>query len=160
MKKAKYGLKPEHVQTASQIIAARKAKGLSIPELRFIVSLSSGASSAVATERILQVVNPDDVRLVFMDTLWEDDDNYRFLDQLAERWNKRIIRLTNGRNPMQVGSDENIIPNQKYGICTKRLKIEPFMKYINHQKRYGYQLVTVLGMNWTEPHRTVSPYIN
>jgi hypothetical protein len=56
-----------------------------------IGSISSGLSSAVMCDRLLQK-HPDSL-LVFEDVLFEDEDNYRFLEDCEKRWNKKIIRL-------------------------------------------------------------------
>lgn len=122
----------------------------------YIVSLSSGISSAIAAHRAIDRYGREAVRLVFMDTQWEDDDNYRFLNELGRFWDKDIISLRDGRTPLQVSSQEHIIPNQKIAPCTYRLKIELFVDFIRQ-----YENVTViLGMNWTEPHRMKAPKEN
>lgn len=120
-------------------------KRMDKPEPRYVVSLSSGASSAVAAERAIHRYGLDRVDLVFMDTRWEDDDNYRFLSDLEKRW-KPIIRLTEGRTPLEVASDEHIIPNQKIAPCTKRLKIEPFLAYVKGLQSQGFFGGDYLGL--------------
>jgi CheY-like chemotaxis protein len=52
------------------------------PDLRVIVSLSSGCSSAVAAERALAKYGHDKVDLVFCDVQREDEDNWRFMVDL------------------------------------------------------------------------------
>ena len=126
----------------------------------YIVSLSSGISSAIAADRILKRHNHDNVQLVFMDTLWEDEDNYRFLDDLEAYWNHPIIRITEGRTPLEVADDEHVIPNQKVAPCTKRLKIIPFVNHVKAMQAQGYAVTVCLGMNWTEPHRMAAPTRN
>lgn len=134
-------------------------KRMDKPEPRYVVSLSSGASSAVAAERAINRYGLDRVDLVFMDTLWEDDDNYRFLSDLEKRW-KPIIRLTEGRTPLEVAADEHIIPNQKIAPCTKRLKIEPFLNHVKGLQAEGYLVVIILGFSYAEQHRMKSPRRN
>jgi len=126
---------------------------------RFVVSLSSGISSAIAAHRTMQRYGKDAVDLVFMDTLWEDDDNYRFLLELEQFWGKPITRIVEGRTPLEVAEQEHIIPTQKIAPCTHRLKIEPFLEYLGELKDY-YRVTVVLGMNWTEPHRMEAPRKN
>jgi len=72
----------------------------------------------------------DNVQVVFMDTLFEDDDNYRFMNECKDRWGVPITILTEGRTPYQVAEDQHIIPNDRVAPCTRRLKIELFKRWI------------------------------
>lgn len=98
--------------------------------MRHIASFSTGLSSAVMVERLLTRYGKDAVTVVCMDTTIEDDDNYRFATDCMIRWGVTFVWLREGRDPYQVGQDEHVIPNQKLAPCTKRLKIEPFQKYL------------------------------
>ena len=113
-----------------------------------IVSISSGLSSALTYRRALDRYGVDCVQGVFMDTLIEDRDNYRFLDEI-ERWGQPFIRLTDGRDPYGVATDQHIIPNQKIAPCTFKLKIEPFRRYLATQP----PTVVCIGYDWTEIDR-------
>lgn len=100
-----------------------------------VVSFSTGLSSALTVERVLERFGARDTYIVFMDTLIEDADNYRFAEEMQARWYdvygaENFITLTEGRNPYQVSSDENMIFNQRRHPCTRILKIEPFMKWL------------------------------
>ncbi len=112
-----------------------------------IVSLSSGASSAVAADRVLKRFGKANTELVFADTQIEDEDNYRFLDDLSKRWQMPITRIVEGRTPLQVGVDEHIIPNQKIHPCTHVLKVVPMQDYCKGIQRDGYRVVMHIGMN-------------
>jgi hypothetical protein len=126
----------------------------------YAVSLSSGVSSAIAADRAIERYGKKRVRLVFMDTTWEDEDNYRFLADLERRWHKRIVWITDGRDPLQVAEQEHIIPNQKIAPCTHRLKIEPFVRYLRTLQQCDYEVTVILGMNATEIHRHEAPRRN
>ena len=51
--------------------------------MKHIVSLSGGTASAVAADRILKRYGPENTTLWFADTSWEDEDLYRFLEDLG-----------------------------------------------------------------------------
>jgi len=70
--------------------------------VRHVVSLSSGASSAVAAQRVIDRHGKHNTELVFTDTRWEDDDNYRFLRDLSDFWQMPIVTLRDGRTPLDV----------------------------------------------------------
>ena len=80
-------------------------------KMHHIVSLSGGSASAVAADRVLNRYDFNDVTLWFADTKWEDEDLYRFLDDLESRWEKKIVKFTDGRTPLEVAEDRKLIPN-------------------------------------------------
>lgn len=116
------------------------------PDL-YIVSVSSGAPSALCALLAIEQYGSENVELVFADTKVENKDNYRFLADLEAYTGKEITRLCEGRTPLQVADDEHYIPNQAFATCTYRLKIEPIMQHVSiRQKDYivhmliGYDL--------------------
>ena len=112
-----------------------------------IGSISSGLSSAVACDRLLQA-HPD-AQLVFMDTLFEDEDNYRFLTDCETKWDAKIVRLVEGRNPYEVSRAERVIPNSRVAPCTHRLKLEPFRDWLTRLP----EATVYIGYDFTEMHR-------
>ena len=122
--------------------------------MRHIVSLSGGSASAVAADRVINRYGLENTTLWFADTLWEDDDLYRFLDDLEDRWEKQIVRFTDGRTPLEVAEEKKLIPNSFAAPCSYYLKQLPFRKFLDtHDKP-----VTVhLGLDFTEEHRHAKP---
>ena len=123
-----------------------------------VVSFSSGLSSALTVERVLQKYGAQDTRIVFMDTLIEDDDNYRFMRDCEARWAEKyhadIITLTEGRTPYQVFQDEHVIPNNRVAPCTRRLKINLFVNWMKENFGSPASWVTIhIGYDYAELHR-------
>jgi hypothetical protein len=79
--------------------------------MRYVVSLSGGLASAVAAERAIQRYGRQNVVLRFADTRWEDEDLARFKADLMSRWGGEIVHLAEGRTPLEVAEDKQIIPN-------------------------------------------------
>jgi len=125
--------------------------------MKYISSLSGGVSSAIATERAIKRYGRENVVLWFADTMWEDEDLYRFIGDCMKRWGGGLTRHTDGRNPLKVGEDISFIPNQKRAPCTRILKIEPFVKYL---KTFDEPVTVLLGLDWSEIHRTHAPKRN
>ena len=117
--------------------------------MQHIVSLSGGTASAVAADRVLNKYGHEFTTLWFADTLWEDEDLYRFLEDLESRWEKKIVRFTDGRTPLQLAEEKKLIPNSFAAPCSHFLKQVPFRKFLeSHDKP-----VTVhLGLDFTEQH--------
>ncbi len=125
--------------------------------MHHIVSLSGGVSSAVAADRVVTRYGRSNVTLWFADTLWEDEDLYRFMTDCMARWGGELITYTDGRTPLQVAEGEKIIPNNFLAPCTFRLKIEPFTAFL---KEHPKPVTIHLGLNWDEQHRMASPKAN
>jgi hypothetical protein len=119
-----------------------------------VVSFSSGLSSALTALRVMDKYGPLNTRLVFMDTLFEDEDNYRFMRDFERRFGltneHEIIRLTEGRTPYEVSRAQHVIPNQRVAPCTRRLKIEPFRSYLETLEK---PITVHIGYDFTEMHR-------
>lgn len=116
----------------------------------YISSLSGGVPSAVATDRAIQLFGKNKVWPWFTDTNWEDPDLYRFLTDLENRWQRKIIRYKDGRTPLQVAEQKQIIPNQKIAPCTYELKIKPTQEWLY---RVPKPVTVIMGLDWSETHR-------
>ena len=95
--------------------------------MEHIVSLSGGTASAVAAERVIERHGAGNTTLWFADTLWEDETLYQFLADLEKRWDKRIVRHTDGRTPLEVADEKQLIPNSLAAPCSHELKQKPFL---------------------------------
>lgn len=115
-----------------------------------IVSFSTGLSSALTAIRVLNAFDRDSVRLVFMDTLFEDEDNYRFMRDFEQKFDVEIIKLCEGMTPVDVFVKERIIPSNRIAPCTFRLKIDVFKKYLKSLEK---PITIHIGYDFTELHR-------
>lgn len=120
-----------------------------------VVSFSTGLSSALTVERVLQQHGPEPTRVVFMNTQIEDQDNYRFMDDMERRWRAvygldGIEHIVEGRTPYRVFEDQNLIPNHRIAPCTHRLKIAPFVDYLG---QLDGDITIHIGYDFAETHR-------
>jgi len=120
-------------------------------EKKHIVMFSSGAGSAIAGKRIVDEFGPAGVTLLFCDTMIEDADNYRFLDEAAAWLGVPVTRIADGRTPWEVMRDKKIIANNRIDPCSHILKRQLADKWI--QKNAAPDAITVIGIDWTEQHR-------
>ena len=67
-----------------------------------IVMFSGGLGSFAAAKRVVDKRGPDAVLLLFADTLMEDEDLYRFMQEGAEYLGARLLILKEGRDPWRV----------------------------------------------------------
>lgn len=125
--------------------------------MHYIVSLSGGVASAVAADRAIERYGRENVTLWFSDVLWEDEDNYRFLVDCMRRWGGELVTYRDGRTPLQVAEDKQIIPNQRIAPCSLELKIKPFVKFLHTSPKPA---TVLLGLDWKEQHRMARPKAN
>jgi 3'-phosphoadenosine 5'-phosphosulfate sulfotransferase (PAPS reductase)/FAD synthetase len=120
----------------------------------YSVSLSGGKSSAIAGELTINRYGKENVDFWFADTSWEDPDLYRFLSDLEARWDTKIIRYCDGRNPLQVADDKRVVPNSRVAPCSFTLKIEPYVRYLQGVPKPH---TVCLGLGVNEAHRLDAP---
>jgi hypothetical protein len=98
--------------------------------MKHIISYSGGASSFVAAHLAVQKYGKENVELVFCDTLIEDEDLYRFVDEGAKALDLQLVTLADGRDPWDVFRDKRYIGNSRTAHCSIVLKCEQFEHYI------------------------------
>jgi hypothetical protein len=124
-----------------------------------VVSFSTGLLSALTLERVVVRYGFENVISVFMDTSFEDNDNYRYKKDCKEYLSKKYkmkflqwVTLLDGRTPYEVSRAQHVIPNSLVAPCTRRLKIEPFKKYL--LDNYIPENTTIhIGYDFSEMHR-------
>lgn len=123
----------------------------------YIVNVSGGLTSFEALDRTIARHGAENTRAVFADTLIEDPDLYRFLDDIERYTGITITRLADGRTPFDVWHDERAIklklPNgTEVAPCSKLLKREVVDAWVSDQFQ-GQPHTRVFGMTWDEVHR-------
>ena len=115
----------------------------------FNISFSGGNGSAVSA--LIAHRNGLPFRLIFADTLMEDDDLYRFIRDVAGAVGKEIIWLKDGRDPWGVFEDRKFIGNTRTAHCSEELKTKPVRAWLEANTAADDPLV--LGMDWSEMDR-------
>jgi 3'-phosphoadenosine 5'-phosphosulfate sulfotransferase (PAPS reductase)/FAD synthetase len=113
---------------------------------------SGGAGSWAAAKRTVARFGAENTVLLFGDTLIEDEDLYRFLDQAAADVGAPLVKLADGRTPWQVFKDVRYIGNTRVDPCSKILKRDLLRKWVE-EHRDPADTAIVLGIDWTEIHR-------
>ena len=123
--------------------------------MKHVVSYSGGIASWATAVRVLETVEPADVRLVFCDTHMEDEDLYRFLDETVAALGVELTRIEDGRTPWQVFADEKLIGNTQRDVCSRILKRDLFKRWLTETYTPD-EAVLYLGIDWTESHRGIA----
>lgn len=123
--------------------------------MKHLISLSGGIGSYFTLKRVIEKgINKEDIECIFCDTLNENGDLYRFLDDIERKFEIKITRLCTGETPYTLAWKENFLYNSRVASCSKKLKSKPFKEYI---KKYEPKEITLyFGIDFTESHRCAS----
>ncbi len=127
--------------------------------MKHIVFFSGGIGSWATTKRVIFKHGKENVVLLFTDTLIEDEDLYRFIDETVKELDCEFIRIADGRTPWQVFKDVRWLGNSKLAQCSHLLKQETAGKWIKENFSPD-ECILYLGIDWSEYHRTESPKRN
>lgn len=98
--------------------------------MKHIVSVSGGVGSYFTLKRVIDKYGKDDVISVFMDTLAEDGDLYRFLNDIEEKLGIEITRLCVGKTPIELSFENKFLYNSRIARCSIELKSKPFTQWL------------------------------
>jgi 3'-phosphoadenosine 5'-phosphosulfate sulfotransferase (PAPS reductase)/FAD synthetase len=115
--------------------------------VRHILSLSGGKDSTALA--IYMKDRIENIEYIFCDTGEELPETYEYLDKLEAYLGKSIARL-NPERPFQhyLKIYNGVLPDARTRWCTRKLKIEPFEKFIGDDPCYSY-----IGIRADEQHR-------
>lgn len=120
--------------------------------MKHIVMFSGGVGSWAAAKRVVERHGTADTVLLFCDTLTEDEDLYRFLDQAAVNVGVPLTRIADGRDVWEVFFDKRYLGNPKIDPCSRTLKRELVDKWLTANCVPG-DTMRYVGMDWTEGAR-------
>lgn len=118
--------------------------------MKVVVLFSGGAASWATARRLADQQGIDGMTLLFTDTLTEDEDLYRFLDEAAADIGAPLVRLADGRTIWEVFRDERFLGNSRADPCSKILKRELTRKWMAAN---APDATLAMGFDWTEMHR-------
>jgi hypothetical protein len=113
---------------------------------------SGGIGSWGAARRVVDKHGTEGLVLLFTDTLIEDADLYRFLDDAAADIGVPVTRIADGRTPWQVFHDERYLGNTRADPCSRILKRGMIDRWLAEHYEPDNVIVYV-GIDWTEMHR-------
>lgn len=115
--------------------------------VRHILSLSGGKDSTALAIYMRDRV--PEMEYVFCDTGEELPETYEYLERLEAYLGKPIVRLNPDRPFMHYLQLYNgLLPDARSRWCTRKLKIEPFERYVGDDMVYSY-----IGIRADEPQR-------
>lgn len=127
--------------------------------MKHIVFFSGGIGSYFTAKRVIEAVGKENTLLLFTDTLMEDSDLYRFMNETVQLLGCEFISIADGRTPWDIFEQEQFIGNSKFANCSKYLKQRMSKRWLKKNYKPS-ECILYLGIDWTEEHRTKAPIKN
>ncbi len=119
-----------------------------------VAMFSGGASSAFVAYQMVQTYGKENSILFFTNTLWEDDDNYRFMDEVAEYIGIEVTERIDGRTPEEVFYDTRFLGNSRLARCSDELKVKQTIIFLEELRdEYNLEPILYFGIGPHEAHR-------
>jgi hypothetical protein len=112
---------------------------------------SGGVASWAAAKRV-KVKEGDELVLLFADTMMEDEDLYRFLEEAAEDVGGTLVKIADGRTPWEVFKDRRYLGNSRVDPCSRILKRDLIRSWLEENCDPAHTYI-YLGIAWDEKHR-------
>ena len=137
-----------------------------------IIFFSGGKASFAVAWWVKKTYPKDNIVLYFTDTLFEDEDLYRFNYEVSDKLELPLLIHADGRSPLDLMKNGNFIYNSRIARCSIDLKVNVAKKFIKkgikpnyeewHNKQYLKQEnftkepILYFGIGFDEAHRQVA----
>lgn len=120
-----------------------------------VAMFSGGAASAYVAYHMVQTHGKENCILFFTDTLWEDDDNYRFMDEVSDYIDLEITQRIDGRTPEEVFYDYRFLGNSRLAKCSEELKVRQTVIFLEELRdEHNLEPILYFGIGPHETHRS------
>jgi 3'-phosphoadenosine 5'-phosphosulfate sulfotransferase (PAPS reductase)/FAD synthetase len=123
---------------------------------KHVIMFSGGASSSYVAKWVVDKYGKENCILLYTDTLWEDEDNLRFLEECANYIGIEITRKVDGRTPEDVFFEQKFLGNARFAKCSEELKVRQTLIYIEELHNEGFVPLLYFGIGPHEKHRAES----
>lgn len=119
-----------------------------------VAMFSGGAASSYVAYKMVQAHGKENSILFFTNTLWEDDDNYRFMDEIADYIGIEITERIDGRTPEEVFYDYRFLGNSRLAKCSEELKVYQTIVFLEELRdKHNLEPILYFGIGPHESHR-------
>jgi len=114
--------------------------------MKYLVSLSGGKDSTACLLWALNNLPIEDITPYYIDTKWEHEDVYKYLDYLEKELNIKIIRLKS-EGMEALSKRKKMMPNRIKRFCTENLKVKPAQEFYKTIKE---DFINIIGVRREE----------
>lgn len=100
-----------------------------------IIFFSGGTASFAVADYVKMRYPDDNILLYFTDTLFENEDLYRFIHEASDKLELPLLKHSMGITPIQLMFEKKMIYNNLIGDCSKLLKIKVASDFIRKGKK-------------------------
>jgi hypothetical protein len=120
---------------------------------KHVVMYSGGAGSAWVGNYVANKFGWENTILLHTDTKWEDEDNYRFMNDCARYIGVGITNIEEGRNPEEIFKEDLYFGNFGTAPCSKKLKMNQTFEYVQELLINGIKPILYFGIDYNEVRR-------
>ena len=117
--------------------------------MKYLVSLSGGKDSTACLLWALETLPKEDIIPYYIDTKWEHDAVYEYLDYLEEKLDIEIIRLES-EGIEALSKRKKMMPNRVMRFCTENLKVKPAVEFYKTFQDKGIDFINIVGVRREE----------
>jgi hypothetical protein len=100
----------------------------------------SGGLSSFAVAHHLKLKHPEDnILLYFTDTRWEDEDLYRFIDEVSDKLQLPLLKHSEGVDPVRLMIKSHALFSNRFGECSKILKMRVAKRFIKKGRKPPFE---------------------
>lgn len=118
-----------------------------------VVMYSGGAGSAWVGKYVADRFGKENTVLLHTDTKWEDEDNYRFMQETSDYIGVPITYYNDGRTPEDIFKKDLYFGNFGTAPCSKQLKMKQTFEYIQEMIEQGILPILYFGIDFKEVRR-------
>jgi hypothetical protein len=104
-----------------------------------IVFFSGGLSSFAVAHHLKTKFPNDNIVLYFTDTKWEDEDLYRFIDEVSDKLQLPLLKHSEGIDPVRLMIERKALFSNRFGECSKVLKMRVAKRFIKSNKKPPFE---------------------
>ena len=117
--------------------------------MKYLVSLSGGKDSTACLLWALDTLPKEDIIPYYIDTKWEHDAVYEYLDYLEEKLDIKIKRLES-EGMEALSKRKKMMPNRVMRFCTENLKIKPAQEFYKTFQDKEIDFINIVGFRRDE----------
>jgi len=117
--------------------------------MKYLVSLSGGKDSTACLLWALDTLPKEDVIPYYIDTKWEHDAVYEYLEYLEEKLDIKIKRIES-EGMEALSKRKKCMPNRVMRFCTENLKVKPAIEFYKTFQDKGIDFINIVGIRRDE----------
>lgn len=117
--------------------------------MKYLISLSGGKDSTATLLWGLDNLPKEDIIPYYIDTKWEHEAVYEYLDYLEDKLNIEIKRIES-EGMFELCKRKKFMPNRIMRFCTENLKIIPAQRFYKELQDKGIDFINIVGVRREE----------